>query len=43
MYRFGKLIEFHSLSVVFSCVIKKGGKFCPEIYVDEGIFDAGNM
>ena len=38
-----KLIEFHSLTVVFSCVIKKGGKFYPEIYVDEGIFDASNM
>ena len=38
-----KLIEFHSLTVVVSCVIKKGGKFYPEIYVDEGIFDADNM
>ena len=38
-----KLIEFHSLTVVFSCVIKKGGRFYPEIYVDEGIFDASNM
>ena len=37
-----KLIEFHSLTVV-SCVIKKGGKFYPEIYVVEGIFDADNM
>ena len=38
-----KVIEFHSLTVVVSCVIKKGGKFYPEIYVDEGIFDANNM
>ena len=38
-----KLIEFHSLTVVVSCVIKKGGKFYPEIYVDEGIFNADNM
>ena len=38
-----KLIEFHSLTVVFNCVIKKGGKFYPEIYVDKGIFDASNM
>ena len=38
-----KLIEFHSLTVVFSCIIKKGGKFYPKIYVDEGIFDADNM
>ena len=37
-----KLIEFHSLTVVFSCIIKKGSKFSPEIYVD-GIFDADNM
>ena len=38
-----KLIEFHWLTVVVSCVIKKGGKFYPEIYVDEGILDVGNM
>ena len=38
-----KLIEFHLLTVVVSCVIKKGGKFYPEIYVDEGIFEADNM
>ena len=38
-----KLIESHSLTAVVSCVIKKGGKFYPEIYVDEGIFDASNM
>ena len=37
------LTEFRSLTVVFSCVIKKGGKFYPEIYVDEGIFNADNM
>ena len=34
-----KLINFHSLTVAVSCVIKKGGKFYPEIYVDEGIFE----
>ena len=38
-----KLIEFHSLTVVVSCVIKKGGKFYPEIYIDEGIFEVDNM
>ena len=38
-----KLIELHSLAVVVSCVIKKEGKFYPEIYVDEGIFDVDNM
>ena len=36
-------IEFHSLTVVVSCVIKKGGKFYPEIYVDERIFEVDNM
>ena len=34
-----KLIEFHLLSVVVSCVIGKSGKFYPEIYVDEGIYE----
>ena len=38
-----KLTEFCSVTVVVSCVIKKGGKFYPEIYVDKGIFDASNM
>ena len=38
-----KLIEFHSLTVVVRCVIKKRGKFYPEIYVDEGIFEVDNM
>ena len=37
------LIEFHSLTVVVSCVIKKGGKFYPESYVDEGIFEVDTM
>ena len=34
-----KLIEFHSLTIVVSAVIEKGGKFYPEIYVDEGIYE----
>ena len=38
-----KLIEFHSLTVVVSCVIKKGGTFYPEIYFDEGTFNVDNM
>ena len=38
-----KLIEFHWLTVVVSCVIKKGGNFYPEIYVDEGTFEVANM
>ena len=34
-----KLIEFHSLTIVVSAGIEKGGKFYPEFYVDEGIFE----
>ena len=29
------LIEFHSLTVVINCVIEKGNKCYPEIYLDE--------
>ena len=31
--------DFHALTIVVSCVIKKGGKSYPEIYVDDGIFE----
>ena len=33
------LIEFHSLVVVINCVIRKGNKLYPEVYLDEGIFE----
>ena len=34
-----KLIKFHTLTVIVACVIRKGNKFYPEIYVDEGIYE----
>ena len=34
-----KLIKFHTLTVIVACVICKGNKFYPEIYVDEGIYE----
>ena len=37
------LIKFHTLTVIVACVIRKANKFYPEIYVDEGIFEAENM
>ena len=38
-----KLIKFHTLNVIVASVIRKGNKFYPEIYVDEGIFEVDNM
>ena len=38
-----KLIKFRTLTVIVACVIRKGNKFYPEIYVDEGIFEVDNM
>ena len=34
-----KLIKFHTLTVIVACVIRKGIKSYPEIYVDEGIYE----
>ena len=34
-----KLIKFHTLTVIVACVIRKGNKFYPGNYVDEGIFE----
>ena len=34
-----KLIKFHTLTVLVACVIRKGNKFYPEIYVDQGIYE----
>ena len=31
-------IKFHSLIIVVNCVVCKGNKLYPEIYLDEGIF-----
>ena len=32
------LVEFHSLTIVISCVIEKGNKYYPEIYLDECLY-----
>ena len=34
-----KLIKSHSLMVIVACVIRKGNKFYPEIYIDEDIYE----
>ena len=33
------LINFNSLTIIFSHVVEKGNKFIPEIYVDQEIFE----
>ena len=33
------LINFNSLTIIYSHVVEKGNKFIPEIYVDQGIFE----
>ena len=33
------LIEFHSLTIVINCVIEKGHKYYPEIYLDECLYN----
>ena len=32
------LIEFHSLTILINCVIEKGNKYYPEIYLDECLY-----
>ena len=32
------MIEFHSLTIVINCVIEKGNKYYPEIYLDEYLY-----
>ena len=34
-----KLIKFHTLTVIVTCVIRKGNKFYPEIYVDKDTYE----
>ena len=34
-----ELIKFHTLTVIVACVIHKGNKFYPEIYVDKGTYE----
>ena len=31
-------IQFHSLTTVINCVIEKGNKYYPEIYLDQGLY-----
>ena len=33
------LIEFHMLTIVINCVIEKGNKYYPEIYLDECLYE----
>ena len=35
----GTLIEFHALNVAINCIIEKGGKYYPEIYLDECLYE----
>ena len=32
-------IKFHSLTIIVRCIIMKGGKFYPEIYLDDGLYE----
>ena len=34
------LIEFHMLTIAINCVIGKGNKYYPEIYLDECLYEA---
>ena len=34
----GTLIEFHMLTIVINCIIEKGNKYYPEIYLDECLY-----
>ena len=34
------LIEFHMFTIVINCVIEKGNKYYPEIYLDECLYEA---
>ena len=37
------LIEFHFLTIVINCVIEKGNKYYPEIYLDECLYKTDIM
>ena len=39
----GVLIEFHTLTIVINCVIKKGGKYYLEIYLDECLYETDTI
>ena len=35
----GALIQFKILTIIIRCIIKKDGKYYPEIYLDEYMYD----
>ena len=35
----GTLIQFKILTIIIRCIIKKGGKYYPEIYLDECMYN----
>ena len=35
----GTLIQFKILTIIIRCIIKKDGKYCPEIYLDECMYN----
>ena len=35
----GTLIQFKILTIIIRCIIKKDGKYYPEIYLDECMYD----
>ena len=35
----GTLIQFKILTIIIRCIIKKGDKYYPEIYLDECMYD----
>ena len=35
----GTLIQFKILNIIIRCIIKKDGKYYPEIYLDECMYD----
>ena len=37
------IIEFHSILINVSCVIKKDNKYYPEIYLEECLYVKGNI
>ena len=38
--RLNTLIKFHALTIVINCVIEKGNKYYPEIYLDECFYES---
>ena len=36
-------LTFHALTIVIRCIIEKDGKFYPQIYLEEGLFDDDSL